>query len=95
MASTKLRLLLDESIDDRLASLIMEMVRSAIYVRDNAATRGKKDTEIAAFADRERRMVVAVDGDLNRNIAAAPSGSRATEAGRDESARFSPTKESE
>ena len=66
MASTRLRLLLDESITEPLASDIMQLVRSAIHVRDSSETQGKTDKEIAAFADREERLVVAVDGDFKK-----------------------------
>jgi hypothetical protein len=66
MASTKLRLLLDESITEPLATSIMTLVRSAVHVRDFSEARGKPDIEIAAFAEREERLVVAVDGDFKK-----------------------------
>jgi hypothetical protein len=70
MASNQLRLLLDESITDQLAGLIMELVSSAIYIRDLAGKRGMKDPQVAALADELNRMIVAVDGDFKRKITA-------------------------
>ena len=70
MASNQLRLLLDESLTDQLASMIMGLVNSAIYIRDLAGKRGMKDAQVAALANEQNRMVVAVDGDFKRKITA-------------------------
>lgn len=69
MASTKLRLLLDELITEPLATNITNMVRSTIHVRDFAEACGKDDLVVAAFANREARTLVAVDGDFKKKIA--------------------------
>jgi predicted nuclease of predicted toxin-antitoxin system len=66
--ASRLRLLLDESITEPLATNITNLVRSAVHVRDFSEARGKDDTEVAAFANREDRMVVAVDSDFKRKI---------------------------
>jgi hypothetical protein len=47
----------------------MELVRSAVHVRDFSEARGKPDIEVAAFADQQNRMVVAVDGDFKKKTA--------------------------
>jgi hypothetical protein len=70
MASTKLRLLLDESITDQLATLIMGLAQSAVYVRHNSVIKGRDDSEVAAFADSDKRIVVALDGDFKRTVIA-------------------------
>jgi hypothetical protein len=63
VSSPRLRLLLDESITNPLANGILRMARSAIYVRTHATLKGKPDLDIAAEANRERRMIVALDND--------------------------------
>jgi len=68
MASNQLRLLLDESITDQLAGMIIELVSSAVYIRNLAGKRGMKDPEVAALADEMNRIVVAVDGDFKKKI---------------------------
>ena len=64
------RLLLDESITEPLASYIMGLASKAIHVRDCPEARGQDDEAVAAFADRERRMVVAVDADFKKKTVA-------------------------
>lgn len=66
MGKTNLRLLLDESITEPLAGRIMELVPSAIHVRNCQEAQGRCDDEIAAFAHRHRRLLVAVDGDFKK-----------------------------
>ena len=66
MAATRLRLLLDESITEPLATRIMDMVQSTVHVRDYSEVRGMADEIVAAFAVRERRLLVAVDGDFKK-----------------------------
>ena len=63
MRSTKLRLLLDESITNPIAEGILKLSRSASYVRANALLKGKDDPAIAEEANRERRIIVALDSD--------------------------------
>jgi hypothetical protein len=63
VASTKLRLLLDESVTDPLARKIQAAVPSAAYVRTNAALKGKDDDDIARFANKDRRAILALDSD--------------------------------
>jgi predicted nuclease of predicted toxin-antitoxin system len=63
MSSPKLRLLLDESITNPLAKGILRMSRSAVYVRTHAKLRGKPDPDIANEANRDDRMIVALDND--------------------------------
>jgi hypothetical protein len=62
---SKLRLLLDESITDPLAKNIQKLSPSAVYVRNSKVMKGKEDTVIAAFANKNRRVIVAVDSDYN------------------------------
>jgi hypothetical protein len=44
----------------------LQLVKSAVHVRDLPETRGRTDLEVAAFADREGRLVVAVDCDFRK-----------------------------
>jgi hypothetical protein len=62
---SKLRLLLDEPITDPLAKNIQKLSPSAVYVRSSKLMKGKEDTVIAAFANKNRRVIVAVDSDYN------------------------------
>lgn len=66
MASTNLRLLLDESITDPLAAKILTICPGAHYVR-KTTLKGSLDPAIATFANAERRIVVAIDKDF-RNL---------------------------
>jgi len=63
VASTKLRLLLDASITEPLASYIAELVPSTILSRLTLG-QAAKDPKIAAFANADRRTIVAVDSDF-------------------------------
>lgn len=63
MASTRLRLLIDESITEPLASKILALVPSAALSRDTVGP-GAEDQSVAAFANRDRRTIVAVDSDF-------------------------------
>jgi hypothetical protein len=67
MASTKLRLLLDESITEPLASLIIGLVKST--ERSTAIIGyGAKDTTVATCANSQRRTLVAVDSDFKNHV---------------------------
>jgi hypothetical protein len=61
VGKTTLRILLDESITEPLAGRIMDLVPSAVHVRDCPQACGRPDDDIAAYALRERRLLVAVD----------------------------------
>ena len=63
MSSPKLRLLLDESITNPLAKGILRVSRSAVYVRTQPALKGKEDRDIANEANRDKRIIVALDND--------------------------------
>jgi hypothetical protein len=63
VASTRLRLLLDASITEPLASYIVTLVPSAILSRKSLG-QDAKDPSVAAFANTERRTIVAVDSDF-------------------------------
>ena len=63
MSSPKLRLLLDESVNNPLADIIAKLSSSAVYVRTNQLLKGKEDPEIAAEANRDGRTIVALDND--------------------------------
>ena len=66
MASTKLRLLLDESITEPLASLIIGLERST--ARSTAIVGyGAKDNIVASCANKLKRTVVAVDSDFKNH----------------------------
>ena len=65
MASTKLRLLLDESITEPLASLIIGLVKSV--ERSTAIIgSGAKDGEVVSCANTQKRIVVAIDSDFKK-----------------------------
>jgi hypothetical protein len=63
VASTKPRLLLDESITEPLASYIVELVPST-KLSKTILGQGAKDPAVAAFANDDRRTIVAVDSDF-------------------------------
>jgi predicted nuclease of predicted toxin-antitoxin system len=63
MSSPKLRLLLDESVTNPLAKGILRMSHSAVYVRTHPTLKGKTDPDIANEANRDGRIIVAMDND--------------------------------
>jgi Domain of unknown function (DUF5615) len=63
VASTALRLLLDASVTEPLATYIAKLVPSAILSRQ-ALGQSAKDPRIAEFANTERRTIVAIDSDF-------------------------------
>jgi hypothetical protein len=65
VASTKLRLLLDASITEPLASYITALAPSTIVSR-SVLGQAAKDPVIAAYANTERRTIVAVDSDFKK-----------------------------
>lgn len=67
MASTKLRLLLDESITEPLASLIVGLVRSAERSTSLVGS-GATDAVVAACANANRRTLIAVDNDFKNHL---------------------------
>ncbi len=71
MSSPKLRLLLDESITNPLAKGILRMSRSAVHVRTRPTLKGKPDPDIANEANRDGRMIVALDNDYKGIIVKA------------------------
>ena len=66
MASTRLRLLIDESVTEPLASLIIGLVPSAILSRITVG-QGAKDHSVADYANRDRRTIVAIDSDFKKH----------------------------
>jgi len=67
VASTKLRLLLDESITEPLASLIIGLVKSG----ERSASligHGAEDGAVAACANAHKRTLLAVDSDFKNYI---------------------------
>lgn len=64
MASTSLRLLLDESITEPLRGYILKLVPSAKNSMDLVGF-GAKDPAVVACANTGRRMIVAIDSDFN------------------------------
>jgi hypothetical protein len=67
VASTNLRLLLDESITEPLASNIVALVPSAKLSREILG-QGAKDLAVANLANRDRRTIVAVDSDFKKHV---------------------------
>lgn len=65
MASTNLRLLLDESITEPLATNIVTLVPSAKLSKDILG-QGAKDGAVADLANRDRRTIVAIDSDFKK-----------------------------
>lgn len=63
MASTKLRLLIDESVTEPLATLLLDLVPSAVLSKHTVGT-GADDDVIVTFANKDRRTIVAVDSDF-------------------------------
>ena len=66
MASTRLRLLLDESITEPLAGYIAELAPSTVLSR-NAVGSGATDPSVAEYANRQRRTIVAIDSDFKKH----------------------------
>ena len=67
MASTNLRLLLDESVTEPLASNILRLVPSAVLSR-SLVGQGATDAAIVAFANQHRRIIVAMDSDFKKYV---------------------------
>jgi hypothetical protein len=65
VASTKLRLLLDESVTEPLASYIVTMVPSA-RLSKHILGQGAEDPAVAKLANRERRTIIAIDSDFSK-----------------------------
>ena len=65
MASTKLRLLLDESITEPLASDIIALVPSA-KLSKHVLGQGARDSDVVSLANRERRTIIAIDSDFEK-----------------------------
>src|SRR5580700_3034939 len=65
MASTRLRLLLDESITEPLATYIVDLIPSTVRSRE-ALGAGAKDPSVASYANSNRRMIVAIDSDFKK-----------------------------
>jgi hypothetical protein len=81
VASTKLRLLLDESITEPLASLIVGLVQS-VERSTSIAGFGAKDGIVAACANTHKRTLVAIDSDfknykIDRGVIRISSSDRA------------------
>jgi hypothetical protein len=67
VASTNLRLLLDESITEPLASSILGMVPSAKFSKESIG-QGATDGAVVALANRDRRIIVAMDSDFKHYV---------------------------
>jgi predicted nuclease of predicted toxin-antitoxin system len=66
--NTKLKLLVDESVDDPVADSISKMPAfNAIFVRELDALRGKSDKAVMAHAQEQERIVLTMDDGFNRN----------------------------
>lgn len=65
MASTKLRLLIDESVTEPLASNIVSLVPSAKFSKATIGA-GAKDPTVVAFANKDRRTIIALDTDFKK-----------------------------
>jgi len=65
VASTRLRLLLDESIPEPLASMIVGLVRS-VERSTSIVGYGAKDGAVAACANTNKRTLVAIDSDFKQ-----------------------------
>ena len=69
MASTRLRLLLDESITEPLATYILTLVPATVLSR-KIVGQGAKDHAVAALANNDRRIIVAIDSDFRNHFVA-------------------------
>lgn len=65
MASTKLRLLIDASITEPLASLVLALVPSAVLSRHKVG-QAADDKIIVELANKDRRTIVAMDSDFKK-----------------------------
>ena len=63
MASNNLRLLIDESVTEPLASQILALVGTAVSSKQTVGA-GVDDADVAAFANKHRRIIVAIDSDF-------------------------------
>ena len=63
--TNKLRLLIDESITEPLAGNILKLVPSAVLSKE-CVGQGAPDAGVAAYANRERRLIVSVDSDFDK-----------------------------
>ena len=66
VASTRLRLLIDESVTEPLASYIVGLVPSAVLSKTTVLGQGALDPSVVAFANSSRRMIVALDSDFKK-----------------------------
>jgi hypothetical protein len=63
---TRLRLLIDASINNEFAALIRKAIPHAKYAREMPELRSRDDDVIVAAAKRDRRIAVAVDRDFDK-----------------------------
>jgi hypothetical protein len=66
VASTNLRLLLDESVTEPLATLIIGLVPSVTRSTDTLG-QGATDSAVAALANSAQRTIVALDSDFKKH----------------------------
>jgi len=65
--NTKLRLLIDESIEDPLADIISDMSAfNVVCVRDLSSVKGKSDKNVMACAQEDDRIVLTTDTGFNK-----------------------------
>ena len=66
--NTKLRLLIDESIEDPLADIVSSMSAfNVVCVRDLPDLKGKSDREVMLHAQAEDRIVLTIDAGFNKS----------------------------
>src|SRR5271157_3736923 len=65
VSSTRLRLLIDESITQPLAGYIVRLVPSAVMSTTKIGA-GAKDPSVAIFANRDRRTIISLDSDFKK-----------------------------
>lgn len=66
--NTNLRLLIDEDVQDPIIEAILRISAFNVQcVRDLPAVQGKSDQEVIAYAKREDRIVLTLDGGYNRD----------------------------
>jgi predicted nuclease of predicted toxin-antitoxin system len=66
--NTKLRLLIDESIEDPLADIVSSMSAfNVVCVRDLPDLKGKSDREVMIRAQAEDRIVLTIDAGFNKS----------------------------
>ncbi len=66
--NTKLRLLIDESVEDPVADVVSAMSAfNAMCVRDLPGLRGASDRDVMGFAQKDDRIVLTIDAHFNKS----------------------------